>query len=60
MTKAQVIKETLRRLLIARQHREPGSVKSKEEDWLESILRSLMDIPEDKEILDDINTLKSL
>lgn len=59
MTKNEVIKETLTRLFIARQC-SPSGNKTREEDWLESILRLLMDIPEDKEILVDVDILRSI
>ena len=56
MNKNEVIRETLNRLFLIRQ----GTThKTKEEIWLESILRILLDIPADKEILVDLNTLKS-
>jgi len=60
MTKNEVIKETLTRLFVARQCKPIGGKKTREEDWLESILRILMDIPDDKEILVDLDTLQSL
>ena len=57
MTKNEVIKETLTRLFVSRQCKPIGGKKTREEEWLESILRILMDIPEDKEILVDLDTL---
>ena len=60
MTKTEVIKETLTRLFITRQCKPMGGNKTREEEWLESILRILMDIPEDQDILVDIDDLKSL
>lgn len=60
MKKNEVIKETLTRLFIARQCKPIGGKKTREEEWLESILRILMDIPEDQEILVDIDTLNSI
>ena len=60
MNKNEVIKETLTRLFIARQCRLAGSRKTREEEWLESILRILMNISDDKEILVDIDTLNNL
>ena len=55
MTKNEIIRETLNRLFIIRQ---TTNHKTREEDWLESILRILLDIPESQEILVDLNTLK--
>ena len=60
MSKNEVIKETLTRLFIARQCKPAGGNKTREEEWLESILRILMNIPDDKEILVDIDTLNNL
>ena len=59
MTKNEVIKETLTRLFVARSCKPFGGNKTREEDWLESILHILMDIPEDEEILVDVDILKS-
>jgi hypothetical protein len=59
MNKNEVIKETLTRLFVARSCKPLGGNKTREEEWLESILRILMDIPDDREILVDIDTLKS-
>jgi len=56
MNKNEVIKETLTRLFIIRKNTQH---KTREEIWLESILRILLDIPEDKEILVDLDTLDS-
>ena len=56
MNKNEVIKETLTRLFVIRNSTQH---KTREEIWLESILRILLDIPEDKEILVDLNTLDS-
>ena len=58
MTKSQVLKETLTRLFIARQCKPFGGNKTREEDWLESIIRILMNLPEDQEILVDLDDLK--
>lgn len=60
MTKNEVIKETLTRLFVTRSCTPPGGKKTREEEWLESILRILMDIPEDQEILVDVDTLTNL
>lgn len=60
MNKNAVIKETLNRLFLARQCKPIGGHKTREEDWLESILRILMDLPEDQEILVDLDTLQNL
>lgn len=60
MNKNEVIKETLTRLFISRECKPMGGKKTREEEWLESILRILMDIPEDQEILVDVGTLKSM
>ena len=60
MNKNEVIKETLTRLFISRECKPMGGKKTREEEWLESILRILMDIPEDQEILVDVDTLKSM
>lgn len=60
MNKNAVIKETLNRLFLVRQCRLVGGNKTREEDWLESILRILMDLPEDQEILVDLDTLQNL
>lgn len=56
MNKNEVIKETLTRLFLIRNSTQH---KTREEIWLESILRILLDIPEDKEILVDLDTLDS-
>ena len=58
MTKSQVLKETLTRLFLARQCKPLGGNKTREEDWLESIIRILMNLPEDQEILVDLDDLK--
>ncbi len=60
MTKNEIIKETLTRLFVARSCKPLGGNKTREEDWLESILRILLDIPEDQEILVDLDSLRSL
>ena len=60
MNKNEVIKETLTRLFVARSCKPFGGKKTREEEWLESIIHILMDIPEDKEILVDIDTLNNL
>lgn len=60
MSKNEVIKETLTRLFIARQCKLVGGNKTREEEWLESILRILMDLPEDTEILVDVDILQNL
>jgi len=60
MNKNEVIKETFTRLFVARSCKPLGGKKTREEEWLESILRILMDIPDDKEILVDIDTLNNL
>lgn len=59
MTKNEIIKETLTRLFIARSCKPLGGNKTREEEWLESILRILLDIPEDQEILVDLDSLRS-
>lgn len=59
MTKNEIIKETLTRLFVARSCKPLGGNKTREEDWLESILRILLDIPEDQEILVDLDSLRS-
>ena len=56
MTKNEVIKETLNRLFICRAS---TNHRTREEDWLESILRILIGIPEDQEILVDLDILSS-
>ena len=60
MTKNEIIKETLTRLFVARSCKPLGGNKTREEEWLESILRILLDIPEDQEILVDLDSLRSL
>ena len=60
MSKNEIIKETLTRLFVARSCKPFGGNKTREEEWLEGILRILMDIPEDQEILVDIDTLNNL
>jgi len=60
MNKNAVIKETLTRLFVSRQCKPEGGRKTREEDWLESILRILLDLPEDQEILVDLDTLQNL
>ena len=60
MNKNEVIKETLTRLFVSRQCKPVGGHKTREEDWLESILRILMDLPEDTEILVDVDILQNL
>lgn len=57
MNKNEIIKETLTRLFVSRQS---SSHKTREEEWLEGILRILMDIPEDQEILVDVDILNNL
>ena len=59
MNKNEVIKETLTRLFVARSCKPFGGNKTREEEWLESIIHILMDIPEDKKILVDVDILKS-
>lgn len=59
MNKNEVIKETLTRLFVARSCKPFGGNKTREEEWLESILRILMDLPEEQEILVDLDTLRS-
>lgn len=60
MSKNEVIKETLTRLFVARSCKPFGGNKTREEEWLESILRILMDLPEDTEILVDVDILQNL
>ena len=60
MTKNEIIKETLTRLFVTRSCKPLGGNKTREEEWLESILRILLDIPEDQEILVDLDSLRSL
>ena len=60
MNKNEVIKETLTRLFVARSCKPINGKKTREEEWLESILRILMNIPDDKEILVDIDILHNL
>lgn len=57
MSKNEIIKETLTRLFVSRQC---SGHKTREEEWLEGILRILMDIPEDQEILVDVDILQNL
>ena len=54
MTKNEVIKETINRLFTCRA---ASTQKTREEEWLESILRLLLGISEDQEILVDLNAL---
>lgn len=60
MTKNEVIKETYCRLYTARCCKPIGGRKTREEDWLESILKLLLDIPEGGEIYVDLDTLHNL
>ena len=59
MTKAQVLREALSRLYIIRETKSQNSPKTREEDWLESLIRVLInysadegvEIPVDLELL---------
>lgn len=50
MTKAQVLREALSRLYIIRETKSPDSNKTREEDWLESLIRLLINYSEDENI----------
>ena len=47
MTKGQVLRETLSRLYAARSCKPEGGNKTREEDWLESIVRILINFSAD-------------
>jgi len=68
MTKAQVLREALNRLYVIRSTKSEGSKKTNEEDWLESLIRTLLnyaadaeiEIPVDLEILQHYNIYLAL
>lgn len=59
MTKEHVLREAVTRLFVLRSSKSPGGKKTREEDWLESIVKYLLnysvddkvEIPADLEIL---------
>ena len=68
MTKGQVLREALNRLYIIRSTKSDTSQKTREEDWLESIIRILInysaddkiEIPVDLAILNSYNVFNAL
>lgn len=60
MTKQEVIKETYCRLYTARCCKPIGGRKTREEDWLESIIRILTDMPEGEDIVFDLDFLNHM
>lgn len=68
MTKASVLREALNRLYLIRSTKSDTSNKTKEEDWLESLIRVLLnfagdakiEIPVDLEILQSYNIYLAL
>ncbi len=68
MTKGQVLREALNRLYIIRSTKSDTSNKTREEDWLESIIRILInfsaddniEIPVDLDILNSYNVFNAL
>ena len=50
MTKAQVLREALSRLYLIRETKSPDSNKTREEDWLESLIRLLINYSADSEV----------
>lgn len=50
MTKDKVLLETLSRLYLARSCKPEGGNKTREEDWLESLVRILLDFPADADV----------
>jgi hypothetical protein len=50
MTKAQVLREALNRLYITRSCKPAGSKKTNEEDWLESLIRLLINYSADDKV----------
>jgi hypothetical protein len=50
MTKAQVLREALSRLYVIRETKSPNSNKTREEDWLESLIRLLINYSADSKV----------